>query len=111
MAIKIWRLSRSLEDACNASYSLRAPHNACVIGDPAKFKGEELKCSYAAFGEQNKTDNDGKRLQLEVKSRDLFTFSHFHMKLCVDSLRLCIFCRTFEHLPASHSLVATFAKC
>ena len=28
-----------------------------VIGDPAKFKGEELKCSYAAFGEQNKIDN------------------------------------------------------
>ena len=47
MAIKIWRLSRSLEDACIASYSL-------------KFKGEELKCSYAAFGEQNKTDNDSK---------------------------------------------------
>ncbi len=28
MAAKIWRLSRSLEDACNASYSL-------------EFKGEE----------------------------------------------------------------------
>ena len=31
-----------------------------VIGDPAEFKGEELKCSYAAFREQNKTDNDSK---------------------------------------------------
>jgi hypothetical protein len=26
----------------HASYSLRAPHNACVIGDPAEFKGEGL---------------------------------------------------------------------
>ena len=43
MPTKIWRLSRSLEDACNASYSL-------------KFKGEELKCNYVAFGEQNKME-------------------------------------------------------
>ena len=27
-----------------------------VIGDPAEFKGEELKCSSAAFGEQNKME-------------------------------------------------------
>ena len=56
-----------------------------VIGDPAEFKGEELKCSYAAFGEQNKTDNDSKCQLVEVKSRDFSTFSHFHIKICVDS--------------------------
>ena len=56
-----------------------------VIGDPAKFKGEELKCSYAAFGEQNKTDNDSKCQQVEVKSRDFSTFPQIHIKICVDS--------------------------
>ena len=36
-------------DAVQASYCLRAPHNATsVIGDPAEFRGEELLAGVAA---------------------------------------------------------------
>ena len=47
-----------------------------------KFKGEELKCSYAAFGEQNKIDNDCKCQQV-YKSHiiNLLNLIYFYVKL------------------------------